>query len=120
MHPMHELAAQGMPLHAIAQQLGLARNTVRKYVRGGTSCTAHQTHAVGSVQGFRFGAGCTRIIYSPSTTLKTDLQSTMFRAWLPPAVYERLRDGLGEFLTELRPAVALFLRFDGLDYRDPA
>jgi transposase len=34
MHTIHELAAQGMSLHAIARQLGLARNTVRKYVRG--------------------------------------------------------------------------------------
>lgn len=38
------------------------------------------------------------------------------RSWLLPPVYERLRSGLGEFLTELRPAVALFLRFTGLDY----
>jgi transposase len=34
MHTIHELAAQGMSLHAIARQLGLARNTVRKYVCG--------------------------------------------------------------------------------------
>jgi hypothetical protein len=27
-----------------------------------------------------------------------------------------LRDGLGEFLTELRPAEAVFLRFEGIDY----
>jgi predicted ATPase/class 3 adenylate cyclase len=38
------------------------------------------------------------------------------RAWLLPPIYERLRAGLGEFLTELRPAVALFLRFSGIDY----
>ncbi len=38
------------------------------------------------------------------------------RPWLLPAVYERLRAGLGEFLTELRPVVALFLRFSGIDY----
>lgn len=31
---IHELAAQGVSLHQIARQLGLARNTVRKYVRG--------------------------------------------------------------------------------------
>lgn len=34
MHTIHELAAQGVSLHQIARQLGLARNTVRKYVRG--------------------------------------------------------------------------------------
>ena len=43
--------------------------------------------------------------------LPTDL-----RPWLLPVVYERLRAGLDDFLTELRPAVALFLRFSGIDY----
>ncbi len=38
------------------------------------------------------------------------------RSWLPSAVYERMESGLGEFLTELRPAVALFLRFGGIEY----
>lgn len=38
------------------------------------------------------------------------------RRWLLPAVHERLRDGRGEFLAELRPAVALFMRFAGIDY----
>ena len=37
-------------------------------------------------------------------------------AWLLPTVAERLRAGNGEFLTELRPAVALFLAFDGIDF----
>ncbi len=42
------------------------------------------------------------------------------RAWLPPAVYRRLADGPRQFLAELRPAVALFARFIGIDYdRDP-
>jgi class 3 adenylate cyclase/Tfp pilus assembly protein PilF len=39
-----------------------------------------------------------------------------FRAWMLPAVYERLTESPEEFLTELRPAVALFLQFEGLDY----
>jgi transposase len=43
MHTIHELAAQGMSLHAIAQQLGLARNTVRKYVRGAAVPAARPT-----------------------------------------------------------------------------
>ncbi len=43
------------------------------------------------------------------------------RPWLPAAIYVRLLNGQGEFLTELRPVVALFLRFNGLDYdADPA
>jgi adenylate cyclase len=43
----------------------------------------------------------------------TDVQ---IRPWLLPPVYERLYSGQGEFLAELRPAVALFLRFGGIDY----
>ena len=38
------------------------------------------------------------------------------RLWLMPPVYERLASGQGEFLAELRPAVALFLHFGGIDY----
>lgn len=38
------------------------------------------------------------------------------RSWLLPAVYERLRGGQGEFLAELRPCVAVFIKFSGIDY----
>jgi adenylate cyclase len=38
------------------------------------------------------------------------------RSWLLPPVYDCLCSGLTEFLAELRPAVALFLRFTGMDY----
>ncbi len=38
------------------------------------------------------------------------------QAWLLPPVYQRLHSGAGEFLAELRPAAALFLRFTGIDY----
>jgi len=57
--------------------------------------------------------------WPPLTT--QDLAEAQVRPWLLPPVYKRLREGLGEFLTELRPAVALFLRFEGIDYdHDPA
>ncbi|MFP4394522.1 MAG: tetratricopeptide repeat protein [Anaerolineales bacterium] len=38
------------------------------------------------------------------------------RAWLLPQIYQRLSSGQGEFMAELRPAAALFLRFSGLEY----
>ena len=38
------------------------------------------------------------------------------RDWLLPHVRERLHSGLGTFLAELKPAVAFFLRFMGIDY----
>ena len=44
------------------------------------------------------------------------LTPAQVRPWLLPAVHAWLASGQGDFLTELRPAVALFLRFAGLDY----
>lgn len=38
------------------------------------------------------------------------------RPWILPAIYERLQSGQDNFLAELRPAVALFLRFGGIDF----
>jgi class 3 adenylate cyclase/tetratricopeptide (TPR) repeat protein len=40
------------------------------------------------------------------------------RDWLLPAIYERLHGGAGEFLAELRPVVALFLKFTGINYEE--
>lgn len=40
----------------------------------------------------------------------------VLRPWVPPIVFEREQRGLGAFLTELRPATALFVRFSGIDY----
>lgn len=37
---IRELAVQGKPIRAIAKELGLARNTVRKYLRGGVEAQA--------------------------------------------------------------------------------
>jgi adenylate cyclase len=48
----------------------------------------------------------------PDDALTADIKS----AWLLPPVFERLQRGQGEFLAELRPAVALFLKFGGIDY----
>jgi adenylate cyclase len=48
------------------------------------------------------------------------LTGAQVRPWVQPAVAERLQVGMGDFLTELRPTVAVFLRFSGIDYdRDP-
>lgn len=49
------------------------------------------------------------------------LRDEQVHPWVLPAVRERLQAGMGEFLTELRPAFALFLKFEGIDYeRDQA
>ena len=48
------------------------------------------------------------------------LTEAQVRPWVHPTVMKRLQAGMGEFLTELRPTVAVFLRFCGIDYdRDP-
>jgi adenylate cyclase len=44
------------------------------------------------------------------------LADETIRPWLLASVYERLSAGQGQFLAELRPAVALFARFGGIDY----
>jgi CheY-like chemotaxis protein len=38
------------------------------------------------------------------------------RPWLPPAVYEKVCAGQSAYLSELRPAASLFLRFGGIDF----
>jgi adenylate cyclase len=53
---------------------------------------------------------------SPWPTVLQPPSAEQLRPWLLPAVYEREQSGQGAFLTEFRPAVALFLRFVGLDY----
>jgi len=54
---------------------------------------------------------------APWAPVRADvLSDEQVRPWLLPAVYERLNSGQGEFLAELRPAVALFLLFGGIDY----
>ena len=53
----------------------------------------------------------------PWPALESDaLSNNLVQPWLLPPVYDRLISGMGEFLTELRPTVALFLRFSGIDY----
>ena len=40
-HTIHELSAQGKSIHAIARELGIARNTVRRYLRGKPEAVPH-------------------------------------------------------------------------------
>ena len=44
------------------------------------------------------------------------LSEDQVRPWAPPAVYEQIRSGNKQFLSELRLASALFLNFKGIDY----
>ena len=46
------------------------------------------------------------------------LSEEHIRPWLLPEVFAYIQSGQGEFLTELCPAVALFIYFEGLNYDD--
>lgn len=58
---------------------------------------------------------------TPWPVLSPDaLDDRLIRPFLLRPVFERLAAGQGDFLAELRPAVALFLQFGGIDYdQDP-
>ena len=69
-------------------------------------------------------SGLRRGVTAPAPCWDAAAEGTLtqeeLRPWILPPVYERLVSGQGSFLAELRPAVALFLRFRGADYeRDP-
>lgn len=59
----------------------------------------------------------------PETVVPDDVDSPPEEAltpWLLRDVKQRLDGGLGDFLTELKPVAALFMRFTGIDYdHDP-
>lgn len=46
------------------------------------------------------------------------LDSATVKQWLLPDIFQRLQTGMGEFMTELRPAAAVFGRFGGIDFAD--
>ena len=49
------------------------------------------------------------------------LPDSIAREWIPAVLAERLVLGKGQFFAELRPAVAVFVRFQGIDFEsDPA
>lgn len=59
----------------------------------------------------------TTVAPTPWPAIPTEqLSENLVRPWLLPPVYERLTVGESTFLAELRPAVALFIRFTGIDY----
>jgi len=61
-------------------------------------------------------AGLNQPVQSTPWPANIDVDGDAARDWVLAPVYERLHSGQGQFLAELRPAVALFLRFSGIDY----
>jgi class 3 adenylate cyclase len=58
---------------------------------------------------------------SPWPALENDaIPESQIQPWMHAAVFEKVRAGQSELLSELRPATALFMKFGGLDYdNDP-
>ena len=54
--------------------------------------------------------------YPLSSLNKNELSTESLRPWLLSTVYERENSNMGSFLTELRPAVPVFVNFSGIDY----
>ena len=74
----------------------------------------------GEEPGWRFAvvSGLNRKVEEHSWPILPEdaLSEEMVRPWILPATYERVISGQDKFQAELRPAVALFLRFGGIDY----
>ena len=74
-----------------------------------------EQHDVGVLAGLRIPVD-DQEASQPSAPLSEEL----VRPWILPAVYDRLVNGRGEFLAELRAAYPVFVRFGGIDYdNDP-
>jgi class 3 adenylate cyclase/tetratricopeptide (TPR) repeat protein len=52
----------------------------------------------------------------PAGAPAAPLDEARLAPWVLPTVRRRLAEGQGEFLTELRPVAALFMRFAGIDF----
>lgn len=75
-----------------------------------------EDHETGEKYAVIGGMSGTVTLMYPTKPVTIPLPDDIIRAWLLPPVYERLRRGQGDFLAELRPAIALFVRFGGIDY----
>lgn len=46
----------------------------------------------------------------------TALTADQVKSWLQPPIYQAVRGGMSQYISELRPATVLFLGFGGIDY----
>ncbi|HEY3312216.1 MAG TPA: tetratricopeptide repeat protein [Anaerolineales bacterium] len=78
-------------------------------------CEDPETHEHFAVGG-KFNHAVQPIIQSPLPTLSNE----QLRSWIHPQVFDREIHNQGAFLTEFRPCLALFVRFQGIDYDSDA
>ena len=62
--------------------------------------------------------GGANVAAPPPRPQPPDVDVETARPWLLPPVADHLSQGAAEFFAELRPSVALFVRFGGIDYDD--
>lgn len=55
-------------------------------------------------------------VHDPDRVPLPELSPTQVQPWLLAPVFNRLASGQGEFLTELRSTIPIFLKFAGIDY----
>ncbi len=81
------------------------KSLARRQQAGEAAVVAHLTHPVDSTP------------WPAQPPQNSEIQEdNLWRPWLLPPIYERLQSGQEQFLAEIRPAVALFLQFGGIDY----
>lgn len=126
MHQMDVLA--GAPLRAMSQAEGMAQRgeivlapAARAALQSAATPGEIRVHPeegreFAVLQSLAAPADANPWPVMPATTL----DAVQLRPWILAPLYARLRRGNGEARPELRPVVALFLRFTGIDYdRDP-
>jgi class 3 adenylate cyclase/tetratricopeptide (TPR) repeat protein len=72
-----------------------------------------------SSESYAIVTGLTRTVREtpwPTVCFQPAVSEFEVQPWILPPVYRQLRAGQGQFLAEIRPAVALFLQFHGIDY----
>lgn len=118
----------GTPLQAMAQAERLARSgeivlapAARSTLQGCATLAETRIHPGTGTEFAVLTALATSAPPDPWPAVDTRALTTVqLRPWAPPALSARLRQDDGEVQSELRPIVALFVRFSGIDYdRDP-
>jgi CheY-like chemotaxis protein len=75
---------------------------------------------IASVSEWRGDAALLEVATAPANDARSTrdlvLDDTVAEPFVPPAIRDKVRAGHSAFLSELRPAASLFLRFGGIDY----
>lgn len=82
----------------------------------GNSVQVHEWRTDARGEHFALITGQEEIVSPSPWPELADLDASLVRSWLLPTIYERLEQGQGLLLAELRRAIPFFLGFAGIDY----